>query len=110
MDDPEGDDVEELGDIDPADQQAILDDIAKKVAAGGGSASSSSTDGGPKKARATSVAAATLAMEGARKRAEDKAKSSKKLDTAGKGSGSSCPDAQACPPEVAETGSLAKPG
>ena len=110
LDDPEGDDVEEFGDIDPADQQAILDEIAKKAAAGGGSASSSSTDGGPRKARATSEAAATLDMEAARKRAEDKAKGSKKPDTAGKGSGSSCPDAPACPPGVADTGSLAKPG
>ena len=111
LDNPEGDDdVEEFGDIDPADQQAILDDIAKKAAAGGGSASSSSADVGLKKPRATSVAAATLAMEAARKRAEDKAKGSKKPDTAGKASGASDPEAQSCPPGVAEIGTLAKSG
>ena len=110
LDDPDAEDVEEFGDIDPADQQNILDDIAQKEAAGGGSVSSSSTDAGPKKARATSVAAATLAMEAARKRAAETAKASKKPDSAGKCSGSAASDVQTTPPGVAETGSLAKTG
>ena len=111
LDDPDGDLVAEdvCGEAaDPATQQAILDDIAKKAGTG---SSSSSSETGPKKSRAApSVASTTLAMAATRKQAEDSAKGSKKPDTYGKAGVAPDPVAASQTPGVAETGSLAKSG